>query len=111
MIQSLKWKKQINVRSIILENQSNESPEHIADISVRIAKLIRASVSATYFDVTHNDYCIELDEVIDSMENCTIETLAEDKELSNMEAVDMINDWLQVLYDWADRNRIWLGGK
>lgn len=103
------WDKKINVRAIIQEDQDNESPEHVAAISVRIAKLIRNTLPESFFDITHENYCSDLEDTVEALESCTVESLADDKKLMGIEAVDMFNDWMDALYDWADVNRVWLG--
>lgn len=102
------WAKRINVRALIQEDQDNESPEHVAELSQKIGKLVRASVPAEYLDIAHNEYNRDLEEVVESFEQCTVEVLAIDKK-NGYEAVDMFNDWMEQLYDWADYNRVWLG--
>jgi hypothetical protein len=102
------WKKQIDVLSIIHEDQQNESPEHICAISNRIARLIRNKAPASHFDVFHDYFDSDFVDAVESMESCTIKELAVDK-ANGVEAVDIFNGWLESIYDWADVNRIWLG--
>ena len=102
------WNKSIDIKAIIHEDQGNESAEHVSAISRRIAALIRHKAPAAYFDVGHEDFDFDFLDVIEAMENCTVKELAEDK-ANGCEAVKMLNGWLEVIYDWADVNRIWLG--
>lgn len=102
------WPKTINVKAIIHEDQENESPEHISAISARIAKLIRLKAPKQYFDVGHADFDFDFVDAVEAMESCTVKELTDDK-ANGVEAVDMFNDWMEAIYDWADSNRIWLG--
>lgn len=102
------WDKRINIKSILHEDQSNTSPEHIARVSVRIAALLRARIPASVLDSAHDDYDINLTETIEDMEECTVASLAVDAE-NGVKPVDMFNGWLEVIYDWADTHRVWLG--
>lgn len=102
------WNKRIDVKSIIHEDQGNESPGHISKISQRIAALIRSQVPASYFDIGHEHLDFDFVDAVEAMESCTIEELAHDK-ANGCEAVEMFNGWLETIYDWADVNRIWLG--
>lgn len=102
------WRKRIDVKAIINEDQENESPEHISAISIRIAALIRSQAHASYFDIGHEDFDFDFVDAIEAMESCTVEDLAEDK-ANGYEAVDMFNGRIETIYDWADVNRIWLG--
>jgi hypothetical protein len=102
------WSKRINVRALIQSDQDNETPEHVTDISNKIAKLIRSSVPASFFEIGHDDYNSDFVDIVENMEQCTVEILAIDKK-NGVDAVDMFNDWMEQLYDWADYNRVWLG--
>lgn len=102
------WTKKIDIKAIIHEDQDNVTPEHISAISVRIAKLIRRKTPASYFDFGHDNFDFDFVDAVESMEECSVEALAQDKE-NGVEAVEMFNGWLDTLYDWADVNRIWLG--
>lgn len=102
------WSKRINIKAILYEDQKNESPEHIAAISVRIAALLRACVPEGAFDFGHDDYDADLTEAVEAMEDCSVASLAADAE-NGVEPVDMFNGWLEMIYDWADANRVWLG--
>lgn len=102
------WAKKINVKTIIHEDQGNESPKHICVISARIAKLIRQKVPASYFDISHEDFDFYFVDAVEDMEQCTAKVLAEHK-ANGADAVEMFNGWLEAIYDWADSNRIWVG--
>ena len=102
------WSKTIDVKSIIHEDQDNETPEHICSISKRIAELIRSKAPASYFDIGHDDFDCDFVDAVEEMESSTIKTLAE-ANANGDEAVDIFNGWLETIYDWADVNRIWLG--
>lgn len=102
------WKRTIDIKAIIHEDQDNETPEHIRDVANRIARLLRATIPASFLDDRSDDCYYDLLEVVEQMEECTIAALAEDKN-NGVEAVEILNDWLEVIYDWADYNRVWLG--
>lgn len=102
------WEKSINIKAILAEDQANESPEHIAAISVRIAALIRSKVPTHFFDLGDENYDSDFVDCVESMEQCTVNELAADKSVG-VDAVDLFNEWLEGIYDWADENRIWLG--
>lgn len=102
------WNQRIDIKAILHEDQANQSPEHVAAVSVRIATLLRAQIPATVLDFRNDDYDADLTETIEAMEECTVAALAIDAE-NGMEPVTMFNGWLEVIYDWADANRVWLG--
>lgn len=102
------WGVRIDVKAIIHEDQSNVTPEHISSICQRIAALIRRKAPKTYFDIGHEDFDFDFVDAIEAMEQCSVEALAQDRS-NGVDADQMFNDWMEVIYDWADVNRIWLG--
>lgn len=102
------WSRSINIKSILSEDQGNESPEHVAKVANSIAKLIRSRLPATMLDWKSDECDFDFLDAIESMEECTVKSLAEDK-ANGVEAVEMLNGWLDQIYDWADANRVWLG--
>ncbi len=102
------WKQTIDIKSILNEDQNNESPEHVTDVAHRIAKLLRAKVPVATLDERDDDCDFNLLEAVEDMENCSVAALAEDLK-AGIEAVEMLNGWLETVYDWADANRVWMG--
>ena len=103
------WDKKIDIKHVLRIDQSNTTPEHVTVVSKRIAHLLRSGLPKKYLDHTNVDfYEAELHSVIDDMENSSVEEFAFDAE-NGVSPVDMLNDWLTVIYDWADYNRVWLG--
>lgn len=102
------WNRTIDIKAIIHEDQENETPEHVSDVANRIAKLVRARVPSSMLDERSDDCNYDLLEAIEQMEECTVVALAEDSK-NGVEAVEMLNGWLEVIYDWADYNRVWMG--
>ena len=102
------WSKKIDIKAIIHEDQQNESSEHFSEVAQRIAALLRASIPKSFLDVAHVDYDCELEETVVAMECCTVGELAIDAS-NGVEPVEMLNGWLEAIYDWADANRVWLG--
>ncbi|OEZ53010.1 hypothetical protein JAB5_27440 [Janthinobacterium sp. HH103] len=60
------------------------------------------------FDCSDPDCNYDFVDAVEMMEECTVATLASDLE-NGVEAVEMLNAWLETVYDWADANRVWLG--
>lgn len=102
------WNRTIDIKTFLHENQDNFTPSHIVYISTRLAEIFRARLPDSVFDIQDDDYDFDFVDTIEQMEECTLDSLAIDKE-NGIEAVNMFNDWLDSIYDWADRNRVWLG--
>lgn len=73
-----------------------------------IAKRLRGVLPTRFFDVSHPDYNFSFNEVLDHLSGLSAENMKEDLD-DGIDVVEMINDWLTEIYDWGDRNRVWLG--
>lgn len=102
------WSRIIDIKTVLHEDQSNASPEHVTSVANRIGKLLRAKVPASMLDQSSDDCDFDFLDTVELMEECTAASLASDLE-NGCEAVEMLNGWLETLYDWADTNRVWLG--
>lgn len=102
------WSRKIDIKAILRENQSSEDHAVIAAKANAIAKLLRAQVPAYMFDITHPEFDFDFVDTVEMLEECTVSALASDLE-NGVEATEMLNGWLESLYDWADENRVWLG--
>lgn len=102
------WRLQIDIKGILREDPGNKSPEHITSVANRIACLLRAKLPATAFYVTSDDFDFDLVDTVEMMEDCSVAALAADLE-NGVEAVEMLDGWLDTIYDWGDSNRVWLG--
>ena len=102
------WSRKVDIKAILREDQSSEDPTVIALKANRIAKLLRSHIPARMFDCSDPDCNYDFVDAVEMMEECTVATLASDLE-NGVEAVEMLNGWLETVYDWADANRVWLG--
>ena len=102
------WSRKVDIKAILREDQSSEDPAVIALKANRIAKLLRSHIPAHMFDCSDPDCNYDFVDAIEMMEECTIVALAGDLE-NGVDAVEMLNGWLEMVYDWADANRVWLG--
>ena len=102
------WPYKADIKGIILEEQGNEDPACITAKAHRIAKALRVSLPKKFFDQAHEECDFNFLDVVEMMEDCSVEALAEDLK-NGSTAVEMMDGWLEQIYDWADRNRVWLG--
>ncbi len=101
------WTYRADIRSIMQESR-DQSIERIVDIATRIAATLRRALPEHFFDVTSDDYDMVIDEAVEDLESYTVEGLRE-LEAEGIGAVSMFDGRLEEIYDWADRNRLWLG--
>lgn len=102
------WSRRVDIKALIREDQTSEDPAVIASKANRIAGLLRLHLPATLFDCANADCDLDFVDAVEMMEECSVASLATDLE-NGVEAVEMLNDWLETVYDWADAERIWLG--
>lgn len=102
------WSRRIDIKAIIREDQTSEDPAVIASKANRIARLLRVHLPATVFDCNSAECDFDFVDAVEMMEECTVASLATDLE-NGIEAVEMLNGWLETVYDWADAERVWLG--
>lgn len=69
---------------------------------------MRRHLHATVFDCANPECDVDFVDAVEMMEECTAESLAGDLD-NGVEAVEMLNGWLETVYDWADAERVWLG--
>lgn len=102
------WPYTANVKAVLHEDPTNTTPEHVADVANRIAAVLRASLPKRFFDCTHEDCDFDFVETVEQMEECTVDALAGDLR-NGVDAPTMLKGWLERVYDWADRTRVWMG--
>lgn len=102
------WPRRVDIAAIIREDQTSEDPAVIASKANRIAGLLRRHLPAGVFDCTNPECNFDFIDAVEMMEECTLASLAGDLE-NGVEAVEMLNGWLETVYDWADADRVWLG--
>lgn len=101
------WNQTIHIKEILNENE-NDTAESIVDKSHRIAKLLRQEVDAAVLNELNSDCHMDLLEAVEQMEQCTVASLQADA-VNGFLPTDFIDELLEVIYDWADSNRVWIG--
>ena len=102
------WPRRVDIKAIIREDRLSEDPAVIASKANRIAGVLRRHLPVTVFDCANPECDFDFVDAVEMMEECTVTSLATDLE-SGVEAVEMLNGWLETVYDWADAERVWLG--
>jgi len=103
------WPHQAAVLSVIQE-AGDDGPANLADKANRIAKVLRASLPAKFFDITGEDYDFGFVDAVEALESYTEASLA-DEVKTGADITEEFNGWLAKMHDWADRNRVWLDGR
>jgi hypothetical protein len=86
------WKKTIDIKVLLRRDQGITNPVYVSRLGEEIAALMRAKTPEVEQQMLFLD-AVERLESIDPVDG----------------AIDEFNDALSELYDWADRERVWLG--
>lgn len=98
------WNRTINIKDVLRSDQSNSSEEHAAWVANQIGSLLRRGLPEELLDWSNTD--TEALEIVDGFEALRPDSYADDRTYT---APQDLNDMLARLYDWADRERVWLG--
>lgn len=96
------WDRQIKIKHLIGEDTTEEAAAGVANV---IAKALRQQLPAKWLD-TGPDMDFDLLEVVEGMESVSPDSYADDDDFTVLED---LNNMLGSLYDWADRQRVWIG--
>lgn len=100
------WDMTINIKSILHEDQANTSNEHVAKVANRIGALLRSSVPAAWLEYGSSRVDFTLLEIVEGMEALEPDSYEGETAFTPL---DDLNNMLDQLYDWSDRQRVWLG--
>lgn len=99
------WPHRAAVRPLLASREANLTPAELVETARGIAKLLRSSLPASWMDMTSQDWDRDLEELLEHFEQCT----AADFDEADEEPADLFDERLEELFDWADKNRVWLG--
>lgn len=100
------WNQTIHIKDILNENDT--AAESIEDKAHRIAKLLRQEIDAAVLDELNSDCHMDLLEAVEQLEQCTVASLQAEASNGFLPA-DFLDEQLEVIYDWADSSRVWIG--
>lgn len=92
------WANRIPLNDIFDEK---EDPQSVMEKAHEVAKRLRAGLPAETLDIMSDDYDDEIEELVTDLESWTLENM-------NGNPVEMFNDRMSDIYDWADIKRVWL---
>lgn len=99
------WDFTISIKSILHEDQSNESDEHAASVANRIGAVIRTSLPAAWLDWESDKTEEALLEIVEGLEALRPDSY---KDVEDFSPLEDLNGMLAGLYDWADAKRVWI---
>jgi len=92
------------------EGEGHDTPEQVALIGNKLARELRR-LPGKYFDQSNDECDYDFLNAVEELEQMTAESLSADCKRSGDEPADELNRWLEEVYDWCDRNRVWTRGR
>lgn len=103
------WAHKVNLQSILDASNGQDTPEQVAEIGHKLAKELRR-LPSKYFDQSNDECDFDFLNAVEELEQMTAKSLIADCKNSEDKPTDVLDDWLDEIYDWCDRNRIWTRG-
>lgn len=100
------WERTIDIKSVLRSAGDDTSEETAAAVANAIGALFRRRLPAASLDWASPACDDDIAEIVEGMEQLRPDSYADDPTYS---AREDLNNMLDALYDWADRNRVWLG--
>lgn len=103
------WAHKVNLQAILDKSDGQTTPEQVAEIGHKLAKELRR-LPAKYFNISSDDCDFEFLDVVEELEQMTAKSLIADCKNSEDGPADVLDNRLEEIYDWCDRNRVWTRG-
>lgn len=81
--------------------------EQAVEMSHRIGVMLKG-VPAAWRTPDHDNYSMDFEDLFDRFEQASVSDFTPSKEWPDSPC-ESLNYWLDELYDWGDRYRVWLG--
>lgn len=105
------WDNTIPLRTILKSYEAfgdDLTPSQAAEACQRISTQLKAYLPPAWFERKNKNFDEEFNELVEHLGTATEETFAGSREDA---PVDLLDNLLEQLYDWADRQRVWLGAE
>ncbi|WP_425953054.1 hypothetical protein [Ralstonia pseudosolanacearum] len=105
------WEVQVPLKDLLAkfaEFGDNLTAEQAVDFSQQLFSLLKMVVPATWRKHEHANYHMDFEDLMERLEQATAADFAPTADFDDSPC-DVINSWLDELYDWGDRYRVWLG--
>ena len=103
------WAHKINLQAVLDEGKGQITPEQVAAIGNELARELRR-LPGKFFDQSNDECDFDFLNAVDELEQMTAESLIADCKSSGDDPADVLDGWLEEIYDWCDRNRVWTRG-
>lgn len=78
------------------------------ELSKKIGAMLELQVPKPWREVDHENYCMDFEDLVQRFAQASESDFTPTREYPN-DPVEVINEWLDELFDWGDRYRVWLG--
>lgn len=105
------WDVKVPLRALLAEFAAfgdDLMAEQAVDMSHRLFVLLKTCVPAAWREHEHDNYSMDFEDLMERLEQATAADFTPTKDWSDTPC-EVVNAWLEELYDWGDRYRVWLG--
>lgn len=99
----------INLHRILAKATGQQTAEQVAVVARQIAAEIWR-LPNKFFDQSDAACDYDFLNIVEELEAMTAQSLIQNFKRSDDEPADVLDGWLQEIYDWCDINRVWIRG-
>lgn len=106
------WALQVDIKAILAQYEDagdDLTAEQAIELSKKIGAALRAAVPASWFDANSEHFTYDFEDNLERFEQASASDFTPTDDCPDDEPAEVINAWLDELYDWGDRSRVWLG--
>ncbi len=104
------WDLNLPLKALLSEYEGlgeEMTVEQAIELSHRIGAMLNAGVPAQWHTPEHRNFSFDYEEMFERFAQADASDFTKTADF-NEEPVDVIDEWLDELYDWGDRCRVWL---
>jgi len=105
------WDVKVPLKALLAEYAGfgdDLTAEQAVDMSHRLHALLKMCVPEAWRQYEHDNYSMDFEDLMERFELAAAVDFAPTEDCTDTPC-EIINWWLEELYDWGDRYRVWLG--
>lgn len=105
------WDLRIPIKACLAEFEDAGdalTAEQAVELANRIGQVLHAQVPAGWRTFESEHFSYDFEDLQERFAQASIHDFTPTADITET-PVEVIDGWLEELYDWADRNRVWLG--
>lgn len=103
------WDLTVTIKPLLHESAPEDlTVDGCARIARAIAAELKRKIPEAWRDTAHDNFNLDFEDLLERLEQATSADFEIGKDDFNLEPVNLLDGWLDELYDWADRYRVWV---